>query len=128
VPLRPVGRFPIHTLPNHQRRDAPTDEAWQASWDEALVDHEAYREAGEGRGLPLAVAYADAYPGLKYVANSDRARMWSERLGHDARGWSLETNVYSLDVLFHDLVVTQVAWYDAERDGLIDSSGAVIVS
>jgi hypothetical protein len=130
LPLRPVGRFRYRFThcPTIAVVTRLTDETWQASWDDAFLDHDAYREAGEPDGFLWAVEYADAYPGLSYVENSDRARMWSERLGHQMHEVILETNVYSLQLVFHDLVVTQVAWYDAERGGMVDSSGAIIDS
>jgi hypothetical protein len=104
------------------------DETWQASWGDAFLDHEAYRQAGEPEGFLWAVEYADAYPGLTYVENSDRARMWSDRMRREMHEVILETNVYSLHLVFHDLTVTQLAWYDPDRERLVDATGQEVDS
>ena len=114
LPTRPVGRFRYRFThcPTTAVVTRLTDATWQASWDDAFLDYEAYRHAGEP-GFLWAVEYADAYPGLRYVEKSDRARMWSDRMNHEMHEVVLETNVYALSLVFHDLIVTQVAWYDA---------------
>jgi len=78
------------------------------SWDDAYTDYEAWERAGNPPGFG-GVNWADAYPGLRYVGDSAEAQRWSEDLGRRLHEVRLERNTFTLRVVFHDLVVTDVA-------------------
>lgn len=86
---------------------AVTDEAWRDSWDEHFTDYAAWERAGEPDGFVWGVCWADAYPGMSYVEDSDRARRWSERLAREMHEVAIETNTFRLELVFHDLVVEE---------------------
>ena len=51
------------------------------------------------------VNWAAAYPGPVYVADSPLAAEWSERLDRSMHEVTIETNVYALRLVFHNLRV-----------------------
>jgi hypothetical protein len=77
------------------------DEIWRESWDDLFLSHEAWQAAGKPEGFGWWAGSADAYPGLSYVAGSEVAKEWSSRLRHDMHEIILETNVFTLRLIFH---------------------------
>lgn len=59
-----------------------TNEAWRRSWDDVFIDYATREAAGNPEGFVWGVQWADAYPGLSYVADSRSAASWTERVGH----------------------------------------------
>ena len=62
-----------------------------------------YPDQDDPDGFIWGVRWAAAYPGLAYVANGERARYWSELLGRTMHETFLETNAYSLLLVFADV-------------------------
>jgi hypothetical protein len=93
-------------------------ETWARSWDDHFTDHTAWESAGAPEGFVWGVCFADAYPGLSYVDESKTAREWSSRLGREMHGVVLQTNAFTLRVVFHDLAVEQLAVGDPASDEL----------
>ncbi len=56
-------------------------------------------------GFMWGVKSAEAYPGWTYVADSERAAIWSKKMGLPMHEIVIETNVYKLSLVFHALVV-----------------------
>ncbi len=54
------------------------------------------------------VRWAGAYPGLTYLERSATANGWSERLGRPMHEIRIETNVFSLNLVFHDVVIAKL--------------------
>lgn len=48
------------------------------------------------------------YPGGKVVENSDRARVWTDRLGIEFHEVAVETNAHRINIVFSDLEVTKL--------------------
>jgi hypothetical protein len=46
---------------------------------------------------------------MSYIDGSAAAADWSRRLGHELHEVLVETNAYSLRLVFHDLRVTRIA-------------------
>lgn len=95
-----------------------TDETWRVSWDDHFTDLDAWKRAGEPEGFVFGVRWADAYPGGRLVHESALARDWSGRLGHQMHEAVIETNTYTLRLVFHDLRVTRIAVGDATTGDL----------
>jgi hypothetical protein len=91
-----------------ETRTAVPAATWRESRDDVYMDYEAWERAGNPSGFVWGVNWADAYPGLRYVGDSAEAQRWSEDLGHQMHEVRLETNTFTLRVVFHDLVVTDV--------------------
>jgi hypothetical protein len=73
--------------------------------DDALIDCENMQSENVPAGFIWSVKSAEAYPGCTYVANSERAVTWSKKIGLPMHEVEIETNVYNLSLVFHDLVV-----------------------
>jgi hypothetical protein len=78
-------------------------EVWRRCWDDESLDDEYYVWSSE---------HADAYPGLSYVADSPRAESWAQRLGRPMHEIVIETNAYNIRLIFHDVVIRQIAQGD----------------
>jgi hypothetical protein len=85
------------------------DDVWRHSWDDVFTDYQAWEAAANPKGFVWGVKWADAYPGLSYVADSSLAASWAERVGHEMHEVVIETNTFTLRLVFHDLRVVQVA-------------------
>ena len=77
------------------------------SMDELFLDYQQWKSAGSPSGFVWGVKYATVYPGWKYVEPSPRAAQWTQRLKIPLHEVIVETNVYRLSLIFHDLIVTK---------------------
>jgi hypothetical protein len=73
--------------------------------DDILLDLDRANDA-EAPGFIWSVNAADAYPGLTYVGQTDRTRAWEAKLGLPMHEVLIETNTYSLRLVFNDVSVT----------------------
>jgi hypothetical protein len=96
-----------------------SDGVWRVSWDERFIDYAAWQEAGEPDGYVWGVCWSDAYPGLTYVENSAIAQEWVDRLGHPMHEVVIETNTYSLQLVFHDVHIQKIAQGDPHTRELV---------
>lgn len=85
------------------------DEVWQCSWDDVFTDYEDWEAAGSPEGFLWGVNWAEAYPGLSYVADSPLAASWAERLAHEMHEVVVETNTFAVRLVCHDLRIDQLA-------------------
>ena len=85
------------------------DEIWRISWDDVFTDREAWEAHGKPDGFGWGNERADAYPGLFYVADSTRAASWSERLQREMHEVRVETNVFDLLLVCHELRIDKLA-------------------
>lgn len=84
----------------HYRSEVPIG----FSMDEVLLDLDRANAAGDP-GFVWGVNHAVAYPGLTYIGESARTREWESRLGILMHEVLIETNTYSLRLVFHDVTV-----------------------
>ncbi len=82
-------------------------EGW--SLNDVLLDYDQWQAAEQSDGYVWAVCYADAYPGWKLVVPSERAERWGQELGIAMRELLIETNVFRLQLVFHDLTVSRIS-------------------
>jgi hypothetical protein len=85
------------------------DDVWRYSWDDVYTDYDAWQAAGTPEGFVWGTDFADAYPGLSYVADSSRAARWTERLGREMHETVIETNTFTLHLVCHDLRIERLA-------------------
>ena len=78
------------------------------SMHELFLDCQRWKSAGSPSGFVWGVKYATVYPGWKYVDPSPRAAQWSQRFNIPLHEVTIETNVYRLSLIFHDLIVTKL--------------------
>jgi hypothetical protein len=84
------------------------DSMWRHAWDDAYTSEEAYEEAGRPEGFFWGAGYSLAYPGATLLADSPSAREWSRRLGKEMFEVRIETQAQKVDLIFHDLRVTDL--------------------
>jgi hypothetical protein len=85
-----------------------SDETWRASWDERFTDYERWSAGGEPEGFVWGARWSDAYPGVTYVDSSALAAEWTARFQQPMHEVTLETNVFTLTLVFHDFSITKV--------------------
>ena len=74
--------------------------------DDRLLDRDAASAPGAPLGFQWWVASAtSAEESVTYSSTSDRARVWTERLGMPMHEITIGTNVYRLELVFHDLKI-----------------------
>jgi|SRR4051812_10135839 hypothetical protein len=111
-------RYRFSHCPEAIATSAVAPNSW--AWDDAFTDMSAWEAAGAPGGFVWGVRYADAYPGMSYAEASDRARHWSQVLGHTMHEVLIETNVWLLRLVFHDFHVAQLAVGDPVTGELTD--------
>ena len=74
------------------------------SMDDIYLDLERANDVS-APGFIWGVNEADAYPGLTYVGETDRTREWAAKLGVQMHEVLIETNTYSLRLIFNDVAV-----------------------
>ena len=85
-----------------------SDGAWCQSWDDTFIDYVEWQKNGEPEGYVWGVCWSMAYPGLRYIENSQLAARWSERHGKEMHEAELETNAFILRLIFHDFSITKI--------------------
>ncbi|MGC1185749.1 MAG: hypothetical protein WA871_00005 [Candidatus Acidiferrales bacterium] len=91
------------------------DQIWRASWDDVFIRYSDWERGGAPEGFVWGVNYANAYPGARLVEESPLASEWSERFGKQMRHANIQTNTYSLDLVFYDLRVTELETTKEQR-------------
>ena len=86
-----------------------SDEAWREAWSDTYINYESWLQAGGPEGFVWGVQWSMAYPGLTYVEGSGLADGWSGRLGLPMHEVRLETEAFSLNLVFHDVIVTKLS-------------------
>jgi hypothetical protein len=85
------------------------DAVWQESWSDKFIDYEQANRDGPPDGYVWGVNWSMAYPGPTYVENSALAASWSERLAHQMHEATIDTDAFSLQLVFHDLNVRKIS-------------------
>ncbi|HEV2170037.1 MAG TPA: hypothetical protein VGR40_03765, partial [Candidatus Binatus sp.] len=93
---------------------AVADQGWFKSWDNVFTDYASWERAGAPDGYVWGVCYSIAYPGAKYVEDSELASEWSRRLGQQMHEVRIETNGHDIGLIFHDLDVRELKESDEE--------------
>ena len=77
-------------------------------WSDVFIDYDEWLAAGEPLGWVWGTCVSGIDPGLSYIDNSPRAKLWSERLGHQMHEVIIETHVFDLRIVFYDFTVTKL--------------------
>jgi hypothetical protein len=81
-------------------------ETWKKSWSKEYIDYQEWINAGEPDGIVWGTNWSLTYPGLEYIQNSDLARRWSMRLEKEMHEVTIDTEIFHIQLIFHD-VITQ---------------------
>lgn len=85
------------------RTAIPPQSFAQSLPDEFVFSGPDYPDKEEPDGFIWGVRWACAYPGLTYIPDGERAAFWSGRLGRTMHEVLLETNAYTLRLVFADV-------------------------
>jgi hypothetical protein len=88
------------------------------SWDDLFTDWNAWQAAGTPEGFVWGTCWSNAYPGLSYVEDSSRARNQSALPGHEMQETLIESDSVNVTLVFHDLLITQLAKSDPDTGAL----------
>ena len=77
------------------------DEALTKSWDDVFTDYAAWEAAGGPDGYVWGTNWSLAYPGLSAPDDDPAAQAWSKRLAKPMYRALIETDRFSLSVIFH---------------------------
>ena len=91
---------------------AVADKTWARSWSEHFTDYEAWMQAGEPEGYVWGVKFMDAYPGARYLPDSELAADWTRRLGRAMYEVEIATNAHLMQLVFHRLLLHKTAQGD----------------
>lgn len=85
------------------------DETWRQSWADIFIDYAEWEKGGEPEGYVWGVRWSLADPGMKYVENSEAAAKWSQRFGKEMHEAEIETNAFTLRLVFHDFSIEKLS-------------------
>jgi hypothetical protein len=80
-----------------------SDTIWLESWDDRFTAYDRWQASGEPQGIVWGVNWSMAYPGPTYVHGSLLAEQWTARLGHAMHEAHIETEMFRLQLVFHEL-------------------------
>ena len=83
-------------------------DTWRESWGDEFTDHQTWQEAGEPHGFVWGTNWSLAYPGLEYIRNSKLARDWSTKLQKEMHEVTVDTEAFSIQLIFHDIRIQKV--------------------
>jgi hypothetical protein len=99
--LRYLFRFCVEAT----TRSVLSRDTWQRSRDDRLIDYERGKDLD---AFVWGVNWQPLYPEFRVVADSARARAWSEAPGTDFHEVHMESNAHDVTLVFADLTVTEV--------------------
>lgn len=88
------------------------DQAWAQSWSNEFTDYAAWERAGEPPGYVWGVEYMEAYPGARYLPDSELSADWARRLGRAMHEVEIRSNAHLIRLVFHRLLLHKVAHGD----------------
>jgi hypothetical protein len=80
-----------------------SDDAWRVAWTDVFIDYDEWERAGTPAGYLWGTNWSFAEPGIRAVEPSPLAAEWSERLGQPMHELKLNTDRFSLHLVFHSL-------------------------
>ena len=103
------------------------DDVWPNSWSDEFIDYSEWQRRGEPEGYVWGVNDMAAYPGARYLAESERAGKWWTRLGQPMHEVRIETNAHNINLVFHRVVIEKVAAGDPVTGSLTPIAPVSIV-
>ncbi len=100
------------------------DENWLKSWSDTFIDYATWEKSDEPGGFIWGVCWSNAYPGFSYVENSELAAKWSLRFQKEMHEATIETNVFTLQLIFHDFIIKKVS----DEVAVIDKFSIPVIS
>jgi hypothetical protein len=101
--LQSAGTYELvltHVVESHYRTRV-ADDVWSRSWDDRFTDYRAWEAAGAPDGYVWGTNWSLAYPGLVLPDDDPGAADWSRRLGKTMHAMTVETDRFSLSMIFH---------------------------
>ena len=92
---------------NYETRVGP--EVWQRSWGDEFTDYAAWEAAGEPDGYVFGTNWSLAYPGVTILEGNREAVSWSDRLGRQMHAAQIETDRFSIELVYCDVQLRQLS-------------------
>ena len=119
-------RFLFRCCPEASVRSELAPDVWSTSMDDRLLDQ--HHVTLQSSGYAWGVQAQELYPGAVVVADSDRARWWSEQVGVPFHEIEVSANAHHLRLVFAGLEVTEIAdgWtpFTVGRPGIAEEYAA----
>lgn len=90
------------------------DDDWRHSWGDNFINYSEWLKSGSPAGYVWGICESLVYPGAKYIADSRVAQEWTSRWGKPMHEVVIETNAYTLHLVFHDLSIKELKKADPE--------------
>lgn len=78
------------------------------SWDDCFINYQDWEKAGEPEGYVWGTNWANAYPGFSNVANSAKAKEWTDKLGIEMKELLVEAEIFKLNLVYHDWTIKKL--------------------
>jgi hypothetical protein len=82
---------------------AVSDDVLAMSWGEEFIDYQTWLDAGEPDGYVWGTCWSLAWPGMKAIEPSTKAKEWSTRLGKTMYEAVIKTDRFRINLVFHSL-------------------------
>jgi len=76
---------------------------WQISWADEFTNYAKWTELGEPEGYVFGTDWSLAYPGITVLRDSQEAQEWSDRLQRPMHSASIETDRFSIALVFSEI-------------------------
>jgi hypothetical protein len=85
------------------------DTVWRTSWTDEFTDYARWKASGEPEGYVFGTDWSLAYPGITVPAASLEVQGWSERLQHPMYSATVETDRFSISLVFSSLIHRKIS-------------------
>ena len=70
------------------------------SWNDLFTDFGVWEKNNEPEGFVWGTNWSLAYPGFKEIINSEKAKIWSEKLGKKMKEVNLQANSFEINLIY----------------------------
>jgi len=84
-------------------------EVWKKSWGREYIDYQDWLNAGEPDGIVWGTNWSLMNPGLEYHPKSELAGEWSLRLGKEMHEVTIDTEIFHIQLIFHDVFIQKLS-------------------
>ena len=86
-----------------------SSEGWQRSWGDEFTDYQRWEASGEPDGYVFGTNWSLAYPGVTVADDNSDAIRWSRDLGRPMYAAQIETDRFSIVLVYADVRMTQLS-------------------
>ena len=76
------------------------DDTIKQSWSDMFIDFEIWEKNNEPEGFVWGTNWSLAYPGFKEIVDSEKAKVWSKKLGKEMKEVNLQSNSFEINLIY----------------------------